>query len=128
MNVSPLTTSELREPAAVRNGSSAVKQAYSTAQGFEEMLLQQLSQSLCASAGLGGEGAEGESSETAQEGGSAAPAGGDMLGSLMPQTLTESLMRDGGIGLAPQLMRTLDPSAARGASATSAHVAGGTPA
>ncbi|HVR04416.1 MAG TPA: hypothetical protein VMS02_00125, partial [Solirubrobacteraceae bacterium] len=115
-------TSQLREPAAVRNGSSAVKQAYSTAQGFEEMLLQQLSQSLAASSGLGGEGGEGETGAGGGEGeaglgggeeGGAAQAGGGMLGSLLPQTLSEGVMRAGGLGLATQLVGALDPAAAK---------------
>ncbi len=54
---------EAHAPASVRNGSAAVKQAYASAQGFEEMLLQQLSSSLVQSSGLSGEGeASGEGS------------------------------------------------------------------
>ena len=34
-----------------------------------------------------------------------------MLSSLLPQTLTEGVMREGGLGLAGQLMGSLDPSA-----------------
>jgi Rod binding domain-containing protein len=102
---------EAHAPAYVRAGSAAVKQDYATAQGFEEMLLQQLSQSLAQSSGLSGEsessGEEG-SSEGSGEGGSG------MLASLLPQTLTEGVMRDGGLGLATQMMHTLDPSAAGG--------------
>ena len=47
---------EAHAPASVRNGSASVKQAYASAQGFEEMLLQQLSSSLVQSSGLSGEG------------------------------------------------------------------------
>ncbi len=47
---------EAHAPASVRNGSAAVKQAYASAQGFEEMLLQQLSSSLVQSSGLSGKG------------------------------------------------------------------------
>ncbi len=102
---------EARAPASVRNGSAAVKQAYSSAQGFEEMLLQQLSQSLVQSSGLS---EEGESSGAGTEAGS--PQGGgeggsSLLSSLLPQTLTEGVMREGGLGLADQLMSSLDPSA-----------------
>jgi hypothetical protein len=102
-----------REPAAVRDGSPAAKQAYATAQGFEEMLLGQLSQSLVQSSGLGGEG---EGSSEGSEEGSSAESGGGMLASLLPQTLTEGVMRQGGLGLATQLMGALDPSAATAAS------------
>jgi hypothetical protein len=120
-------SSQVRAPAAVREGSPAAKQAYASAQGFEELLISQLSQSLLQSSGLGGEGeSEGESSGEGGEGtgagGSSQESGGGMLTSLLPQTLTESLMREGGLGLAPQLMSSLDPSA--GVSAKATHGAG----
>ncbi len=102
---------EARAPASVRNGSAAVKQDYATAESFEEMLLQQLSSSLAQSSGLSGEGeggGEGGGEEGSSEGGE---AGGGMLSSLLPQTLTESVMREGGLGLATQLMGALAPSA-----------------
>jgi hypothetical protein len=97
---------EAHAPASVRNGSASVKQAYASAQGFEEMLLQQLSSSLMQSSGLSGEGESGEegSSEAGGE------AGSSMLSSLLPQTLTEGVMREGGLGLAGQLMGSLDPT------------------
>jgi hypothetical protein len=112
---------EARAPAYVREGSTAVKQDYSTAVGFEEMLLSQLSQSLVQSSGLGGEGAqEGGGEEEGGAGGGSSQSGlsaggeggGGMVGALVPQTLTESLTRDGGLGLATQLMHALDPAAA----------------
>jgi len=104
-------TSETSAPRAVREGSPAAKQAYATAQGFEEMLLQQLSQSLAKSSGLGGEGSAGGSGGAGEEEGGASEAGGGELEALLPQTLTEGVMRAGGIGLAAQLMNTLDPTA-----------------
>jgi Rod binding domain-containing protein len=103
---------EAHAPAAVRDGSTAVKQAYSSAQGFEEMLMQQLSQSLLASSGLGGEGSSEGEEGTGEEGGSSASSGA--LSSLLPQALTEGVTRQGGLGLASQLMRSLDPAAASG--------------
>ena len=110
---------EANAPASVRDGSAAVKQAYSSAQGFEEMLLQQLSSSLVQSSGLSGEGessGEGSGEEGSSEGGSEA----SMLSSLLPQTLTEGVMHAGGLGLAGQLMSSLDPSASASASAAAA--------
>jgi hypothetical protein len=103
---------EARAPASVRNGSAAVKQAYASAQGFEEMLLQQLSCSLVQSGGLSGEGeasGEGAGAEGSSEAGG--EAGGGLLASLLPQTLTEGVMREGGLGLAGQLLGSLDRSA-----------------
>jgi Rod binding domain-containing protein len=115
---------EANAPASIRNGSATVKQAYSSARGFEEMLLQQLSSSLVQSSGLSGEGessGEGAGEEGSSEGGSQA----SMLSSLLPQTLTEGVMRAGGLGLAGQLMSSLDPSASATAAPTSAGSSGG---
>ncbi|HEV3321990.1 MAG TPA: hypothetical protein VG147_07350 [Solirubrobacteraceae bacterium] len=110
---------------SVRNGSASVKQAYASAQGFEEMLLQQLSSSLVQSSGLSGEGESGEGS--GEEGSSEAggEAGGSMLASLLPQTLTDGVMREGGLGLAGQLMGSLDPSSTMAAAAGASAAASG---
>ncbi|HEY2767763.1 MAG TPA: hypothetical protein VGI76_05865 [Solirubrobacteraceae bacterium] len=120
ISTAPTTTAvaDAHLPPAVRDGAPGAKQAYETAQSFEEMLLGQLSQSLMQSSGLAGEG-EGESGEA----GASSDGAGGMLTSLLPQTLTEGVMRAGGLGLAAQLVDVLDPSA-RGAGAGS----GGTPA
>jgi hypothetical protein len=118
ITAAPVTTTglpavdEAHAPASVRNGPASVKQAYASAQGFEEMLLQQLSSSLVQSSGLSGEGessGEGSGEEGSLEG--SGEAGGGMLSSLLPQTLTEGVMRAGGLGLSTQLMGSLDPSA-----------------
>lgn len=120
---------EAHAPASVRNGSEAGrssigKQAYSSAQDFEEMLLQQLSSSLVQSSGLSGEGessGEGSGEEGSPEGGGAA----SMLSALLPQTLTEGVMRAGGLGLAGQMMSSVDPSASATAAPTRAGSTGG---
>jgi Rod binding domain-containing protein len=95
------------EPASVRSGSPAVQKAYASALDFESMLVQQLSQSLGETSGLGGEG------ESPGEGGSEG-GGGDpvsmQLSSLLPQTLTNSVMSHGGLGMAQQLMGSLLPA------------------
>jgi hypothetical protein len=108
----PPVIDEARAPASVRDGSTAVKQAYASAQGFEEMLLQQLSSSLVQSSGLSAEG-ESSGEEGSPEGGGEA----GMLSSLLPQTLTEGVMRAGGLGLSTQLMGSFDPSASASAAA-----------
>ena len=111
------------EPASVRSGSPATQKAYASALNFESMLVQQLSQSLTESGGLGG--GEG-GAESAGEGGSGDPVS-TQLSSLLPQTLTSSVMSHGGLGLAQQLMGSLLPAgeapkegAAAGAPAASA--------
>jgi hypothetical protein len=134
MSIAPTTaatglsvTDEAHAPAAVRNGSASVKKAYASAQGFEEMLMLQLSQEMLQSSGLGSEGgSEGEGEEGSGAGGSGGEGG--MLASLLPQALTEGVMREGGLGLATQLMSSLDPAAtaAGAASAAGAGTTGGT--
>jgi Rod binding domain-containing protein len=100
------------EPAWVRKGSAATQKAYETALAFEQMLVEELSQSLTASSGLGGEsGAEGESSEGSAGGGGASGP----LASMLPQALTSGVMSAGGLGLAAQMTRQLAGAAAHGA-------------
>lgn len=121
----PVTTTaldEARMPPAVRDGSPQVKQAYASAQSFEEMLLQQLSQSMMQTAGLTGEG-EGEGESGEESGGS---AGGNLYASFLPQTLTEGVMHSGGLGLATQLLDAIDPSAATSLASSAGAAAGGT--
>jgi Rod binding domain-containing protein len=101
------------EPAFVRNGSTAVKRAYQEALGFEAMLMEQLSKSLAQTGGLG-EGSEAGAGESeGAEGASAGEMG--LVSSMLPQTLTEAVTRGGGLGLASQLTREIDPSAATAA-------------
>jgi Rod binding domain-containing protein len=100
------------EPASVRSGSPAVQKAYASALDFESMLVQQLSQSLTQTSGLGGEGEAGAEAGGEGRGGG---AGGDpitaQLSSLLPQSLTTSVMSHGGLGMAQQLMGTMLPEA-----------------
>jgi hypothetical protein len=115
---------EAHAPAYVRNGSAAVKHDYATAVGFEEMLLSQLTQSLAQSSGLSGESEEaGGEASAGEEGASGSESGGGMLAELLPQTLAEGLTRDGGLGMASQLMGALDPGAAAALSPAAAATA-----
>lgn len=109
------------EPASVRNGSPARQQAYARALDFEQMLVQQLSQELAATSGLGEEGesagAGGQSPEAASGlGGGTANAG---LSSLLPEALSNGVMSHGGLGMATQLMGDLEPVGASGPAASS---------
>lgn len=99
------------EPAWVREGSPATKKAYALAQGFEEMLVQELSQSMAKMSGLGEEqaslaGGSGESEEAPVAG--AAPMASE-LSSLLPQALSSGILAAGGLGVAAQLTRELGP-------------------
>ncbi len=108
------------EPASVRNGSPATQKAYASALDFESMLVQQLSQSLTETSGLGeGEGESGSGSGSGSESGSESGAGlggsgsdpvSSQLSSLLPQTLTSSVMSHGGLGMAQQLMSSMAPA------------------
>lgn len=112
----PLSTvSTVSEPAAVQNGSPAVKRAWSEAVSFEQMLLSQLTQAMSQSAGLGEAGSEGEGSEG--EGSSTTADGGGLLSSMVPQTLSESVSNAGGLGLASQLLSSIAPEAQRASGA-----------
>jgi Rod binding domain-containing protein len=90
------------EPKSVRDGSASTKKAYESALQFEDMLVEQLSQSLAQTGGVDAEGSQ--EGEGAQEGGTGA---GD-LSSLLGQALTGGVMRAGGLGMAAQMTRELE--------------------
>jgi Rod binding domain-containing protein len=89
------------EPASVRHGSAAVQKAYQTALAFEQVLVEQLSKSLTATSGMGGEESGSQEGQAgSEEGSSSANAG---LSSMLPQALSASVMHAGGLGLAAQV-------------------------
>jgi hypothetical protein len=92
------------EPEWVRHGSAATQKAYESALSFEETLVEQLSQTLAGSSGLGGESSlQGEAGS--EEGSSSGAA--SQLSTMLPQALTASVMNAGGLGLAAQMTRDL---------------------
>ncbi len=120
----PPVVNQAGEPAWVRKGSAATQKAYETALGFEEMLVEELSQSLAASSGLGGEsGEEGEGSEAGSLGGGGA---GGPFASMLPGALTSGVMSAGGLGLAAQMTRQLQGAAGAAPAETGAATTGGT--
>jgi Rod binding domain-containing protein len=88
------------EPAWVRHGSAATQQAYASALAFEQTLVEQLSQSLASTSGLGGESSE--------EGSSSEGTGSSPISSMLPQALAAGVMHGGGLGLAAQLTHDLE--------------------
>jgi hypothetical protein len=100
------------EPAWVRHGSAATQKAYDSALSFEQTLVEQLSQSLASTSGLGGGSSQEGESGTSEEGGSSGSSGSSgangELSSLLPQALTSSVMQAGGLGMAAQLTRELE--------------------
>lgn len=97
------------EPEWVRHGSAATQKAYESALSFEETLVEQLSQSLAKTSGMGGESSQ--ESEAGGEG-SASSSGDSQLSSMLPQALTASVMNAGGLGLAAQMTRDLEAGSA----------------
>jgi len=104
------------EPAAVRNGSPAAKQAYQEGLDFEQVLVNELAQELTSTVsstatdassgdGSGGDSADGTSGLLGSD---AASAGYE---SMIPGALTSALISGGGTGLALQLAQAIDPAA-----------------
>jgi Rod binding domain-containing protein len=110
------------EPAAVRDGSPAVQQAYDEALSFETVLVNQLCKQLVTSAGLTGDGTGGSSSGSSDS--PSDPAVSD-FSSLLPGALASSIMSDGGLGLAAQLYPSLEGPAATGSGPTAPSIGSG---
>jgi Rod binding domain-containing protein len=101
------------EPAVIRNGGPQAKKAYQEALGFESILVNQLSQELASTVS-----SPGDPSSDGTLDGSGGSSGG-MLGSdpsasafssMIPQTLSTSIMSAGGLGIATRLAESLDPA------------------
>ncbi len=104
------------EPAAVRNGGQKAKDAYQTGLAFENVLVNELAQQLSATVpGLDGsdDGLGGTSNDSSDAGSTGGVGGGGGLGaysSLLPQTLSTSIMSGGGTGIAMQIAKAIDPA------------------
>lgn len=101
-------------PADIRNGNAQAKQAYQEALGFEDVLMQQLTQQLADTVNTPG----GDSSDSSGSSDSSDSSSGGILGSdpstsafasMIPSALTQSIMSGGGVGIADQLARAIDP-------------------
>jgi hypothetical protein len=94
------------QPADIRNGDAAAKKAYQEALGFENILMQQLTQQLAATVTSPGDGSSGS-------GGSGGMLGSDpstsAFAGLIPTALTQSVLSGGGIGVADRLAHAIDP-------------------
>ena len=114
-NLPPINPADL--PAAVRNGDPRAKQAYTEGLEFEQVLVNQLAQTLSATANAAGDATDtsGDSSDSSD---SAGIGGGGLLGSgsassgfstLVPQALSNSIMSGGGLGIAQEIAQSIDP-------------------
>jgi len=102
------------EPAGIRNGNAQAKQAYQEALGFEDILVQQLTQQLADTVTSPGGGDSSDGSGDSSDASSGGILGSDpstsAFVSLIPTALTQSIMSGGGIGIAEQLARAIDPA------------------
>lgn len=100
------------EPASVRNGNQAAKNAYQVGLAFEQVLVNQLSQEMTATTGdssdSSGDGSSGSSDDSTGLMGSD-PAS-SMYSQMLPQALTSGVMSAGGLGIAAQLASSIDPA------------------
>ena len=113
-SVGPIDQSLL--PDNIRNGTPEQKQAYTSALGFEQMLVDQLSQAMASSAsGDGSSSGGGDGSDSSDTGSSSLLGGSDpasqTYAQLLPTALTSSVMSAGGLGIAQQLASAIDPAA-----------------
>jgi Rod binding domain-containing protein len=100
-------------PEWVRKGSPELQHDYALGLEFEQMLAQQLSQSMTASAGLGEEGGEEEGSS------GFGGAGSSMMSSMLPGAFASGVTAGGGLGLAAELARDMQSRVGTAAAPTS---------
>jgi Rod binding domain-containing protein len=103
------------EPADIRNGNAQAKQAYQEALGFEDILMQQLTQQLASTVSSSSDSADGSSGSSDSSGGSSSGLLGSdpstsAFASMIPTALTQSIMSGGGVGIADRLAHSLDPA------------------
>ena len=91
MSLPPIDTSLL--PADIRNGSADRKKSYEAALGFEQMLVQQLTKSLADTAKPldGGDDTDTDAATSTYQ-------------SMLPDSLADSIMSAGGLGLARSIV------------------------
>jgi hypothetical protein len=101
------------EPASVRNGNQAAKNAYQEGLAFEDILVNELVTQMTATV----PGLDGSSTGSDGAGGSGSSGGlggsGSGIGayaSLLPQAMTSSVMSTGGTGIAMEIARSIDPA------------------
>jgi Rod binding domain-containing protein len=100
-------------PADIRTGDAKAKQAYQEALGFEDVLMQQLTQQLANTVTSPGGDSSSDGSGDSSDSGSGGILGSDpstsAFAGLIPTALTQSMMSAGGVGIADSLARAIDP-------------------
>ncbi|MGI9658155.1 MAG: rod-binding protein [Gaiellaceae bacterium] len=90
----PLDTTQI--PAEVREAGSGSRNAYTAALGFEQLLVQELARTML------------ETVETEES-----DATTSVYRQMLPEVLSEGIAASGGLGLAPELYRALNPGQIR---------------
>jgi Rod binding domain-containing protein len=110
-NLPPINSALL--PADIRNGNAQAKHAYQEALGFEDILMQQLTQQLAdtvtSPGGDSSDSGSGDSSDSSSGGMLGSDPSTSAFASLIPTALTQSIMSGGGVGIADRLAHALDP-------------------
>jgi Rod binding domain-containing protein len=106
-NLPPIDQANL--PAEIRNGNAQAKQAYQEALGFEDILMQQLTQQLADTVTTPG-GSSSDPSDSSSGGILGSDPSTNAFASLIPTALTQSVMSGGGVGVADRLAHALDPA------------------
>lgn len=99
-------------PADIRNGDAKAKQAYQEALGFEDILMQQLTQQLADTVtSPGGDASDsGDSGDGFATGLLGSDPSTNAFASMIPTAITQSIMSGGGVGIADRLAHALDPA------------------
>ena len=103
-------------PADIRNGDAKAKQAYQQALGFEDILVnqltQQLAQTVVSPSDDSSDDGSGDSSDSSGDSGGilGSDSSTSMFASMIPTALTQSIMSGGGVGVADGLARAIDPA------------------
>ena len=99
-------------PAEIRNGDAQAKRAYQEGLGFENILVQQLTQQLAdtvTSQTDSGDSSSGDSGDSSSGGILGSDPSTNVFASMIPTALTQSIMSAGGVGIADSLARAIDP-------------------
>jgi Rod binding domain-containing protein len=112
------TVNPATEPAAIRNGDANAKQAYQVGLSFEQVLVTQLTQELASTATDSGDSSDssdsgdGSSDSSGASGLMGSDPASSAYASMLPQTMTSSIMAGGGTGIALQIAKSIDPALA----------------
>jgi hypothetical protein len=107
---------DVTQPAWVRNGSAQVQREYALGLEFERLLVQQLATSLTETTEPPGEG------ET-REGGSGGAT--SVLSNMLPGALADGVVNGGGLGLAAELAKGMQPTTATSSKGSATAPSGG---